>query len=219
MMMKLVGFRYSDNFGIVQLFGWIAYVLLLVGIILFTYILVVRRFYSNTFGAEGYLTNTLPVESWHILVSKLLMGVIWSVLSIALLYGSILFIVQSINVDILKFINSSFTYLLQDLYTSTKVVYIVSLILSPFASILLFYTACCLGQLFSRRRVLAAVLIYLGLTFVLNIFSSVLTALVVGGRESSDLAMSIVNLSMTVIEIGAGFWLSNYIMKRQLNLE
>ncbi|HPE16452.1 MAG TPA: hypothetical protein PK597_05800 [Oscillospiraceae bacterium] len=49
--------------------------LLVVGLLCVVY--VVQHYYRNLFGSEGYFMFTLPVESWQLLLSKVLSAVIW----------------------------------------------------------------------------------------------------------------------------------------------
>ena len=41
-------------------------------------IIIIRRFYKNVFGREGYLTWTLPVTPHQILLSKHLSALVWT---------------------------------------------------------------------------------------------------------------------------------------------
>lgn len=53
-------------FGVLVAGAWIA-----------TLVIIIRRFYKNVFGCEGYLTLTLPISSHQLILSKLLASFIW----------------------------------------------------------------------------------------------------------------------------------------------
>ena len=51
-------------------------------------IIIIRRFYKNVFGREGYLTWTLPVTPHQILLSKLLSAFVWTLLCMLTMFIS-----------------------------------------------------------------------------------------------------------------------------------
>lgn len=64
---KLIPIILAIMFGVVVASAWIA-----------TLAIIVRRFYKNIFGREGYLTLTLPVSTHQIILSKLIASLIWT---------------------------------------------------------------------------------------------------------------------------------------------
>ena len=50
-----------------------------IGLTLTNYIIIIRRFYNNIFGREGYLTWTLPTGSHTVLLVKVTSALIWSI--------------------------------------------------------------------------------------------------------------------------------------------
>ena len=61
--------------GIVVLVIFAGYI----GLTLTNYIIIIRRFYNNIFGREGYLTWTLPTSSHTVLLAKATSALIWSI--------------------------------------------------------------------------------------------------------------------------------------------
>ena len=57
-----------------------------------TFIIMIQRFYKNFLGDEGYLSFTLPVETWKHVLSKLLTSMMWIILSILAVIASIIII-------------------------------------------------------------------------------------------------------------------------------
>ena len=106
----------AKSLKIDQLLGT-ASVLLILGAIasvLVTFIFIILRFHKGVFGAEGYLTQTLPVGKGQIIASKAISAYIWTVLSILVAILAVLGLFQLLDMkDIGKYIEllfgSSFT--------------------------------------------------------------------------------------------------------------
>ena len=72
----------------------ILFVAVIVGMMIMTLILVIRRFWNGLLKEEGYLAFTLPVEVWQLIVSKVIVAAIVNLISglIAALSCLILFL-------------------------------------------------------------------------------------------------------------------------------
>lgn len=90
---------YSTAVGLLSL----AYTAVLIGTAVVTVMTIVRRFYSNLLGREGYLMHTLPVTEAQLVGAKLISGTVWSVCSIfaAGLSFGILAILMMAEIDLL----------------------------------------------------------------------------------------------------------------------
>lgn len=77
--------------GIQQMTGTFAVGLLLVGIagMVVAVVMVITRYYKGMFGAEGYLTQTLPVGKGTLLLSRLLTAILMVLLGLVLLLASL----------------------------------------------------------------------------------------------------------------------------------
>lgn len=72
-------------FSALMTFG---FVILIMGIILALFISIITRYYSSMFKRPAYLTLTLPVSSWQLICSKLVVSYIWLIIGVfALLLG------------------------------------------------------------------------------------------------------------------------------------
>lgn len=82
----------TDNEGII--FSALTIILSYVGsmlvVIIGTAIYLIHRFYTSTYGDQGYLLHTLPVDKHHIIIAKVLVSTAWVMLSSFLMYLSIL---------------------------------------------------------------------------------------------------------------------------------
>ena len=64
-----------------------------VAMIVVTLVTIVMRYYKSMFGAEGFLTNTLPVKAGPLVLSKALVSIFWYVISYAFCIGAVAFVV------------------------------------------------------------------------------------------------------------------------------
>ena len=46
-----------------------------------TVIYLIHRFYTSTYGDQGYLLHTLPVDTHHIIIAKVLVSTIWMLIT------------------------------------------------------------------------------------------------------------------------------------------
>ena len=60
-----------------------------------TAIYLIYRFYTSTYGDQGYLLHTLPVDKHHIVIAKVTVSTAWVLFSSFLMYLSVLFIFAS----------------------------------------------------------------------------------------------------------------------------
>lgn len=82
-------FKSSEEMTVVEALG-IA-LLLLVSLCLFvlTVVFVLTDFQKTLYGEQGYLTFTLPVKSWMILASKVIVSAVWFIIALAALLASL----------------------------------------------------------------------------------------------------------------------------------
>lgn len=122
-------------------------------------IIIIRRFYKNVFGREGYLTWTLPVTPHQILLSKLLSAFVWSLLCMLTMFISGL-VIFGIALPLVGFsFNEIFKFIgeIPDLWLWI-VKYGFLNLLQILSGILFFYLAISVGQLFKKNRIMMAVL-------------------------------------------------------------
>jgi len=58
-------------------------------VIMIYFVTIVKRYQNNIYGAEGYLTNTLPVKTWEILLTKVMSAIAWGIITllVGLIFG------------------------------------------------------------------------------------------------------------------------------------
>ena len=203
------------------------YVFLFIGIMVVTLVVMIQRFYKSLLGDEGYLMFTLPVQTWKHLVNKLLIAILWNLLSAAIGMVSIMLLVPAQE---LKELGSLLMYIKEYLgtmgYFSIPLLFLASIVFS----IVQMYTAIALGHLFRKHKLLASFGMYIGINTVSQIvfiliilfFQYYLTSLSgpVPSLHPSHINMLILVTGIILAVLTAVcFIVTNIILKRRLNLE
>lgn len=74
--------------GAVSLLGVLALMILSLCLLVLTAVVVMLDFQRSLYGDRGYLTFTLPVKSWQILASKIIVSGAWFVIALCAIIGS-----------------------------------------------------------------------------------------------------------------------------------
>lgn len=212
-------------------FGILGYAFLIIAIFIATLILIVIRFYKTTATSEAYLTFTLPVKTYQIVLSKTLAAVVWEILAGIIAIFSVIgmfcisgFVTFSEMMDGLRSLfDGLFIYMDGDDYLTASLI-LLSILTGTIASIMKVYCAISLGQLFRNHRILISIGFYFAIYFALQIVSMFLS---VGGiifLQGDSLSQSYYNYtySISILEnvavSVAGFWVTTFIMKKHLNV-
>lgn len=203
------------------------------------------HFYKTMYSEEGYLTHTLPVTPRQLLVSKTLVAGIWYllvglgiILSIGILLGTLF--VSLIDFDTvrqMRMMESEMREMLQSLRASTSyalihaAIYIImAVIITPFSTMMMLFGSLTVGQLSRKYRAFIGILVYIGVVFVNsilgNIIRGVFSVLGMLAEDNSGLASFLITFGPydTILLLNAGlavafYFISQYILKKKLNLE
>ena len=226
--------------GFASISSFLIYVLLLVGAMYGIVIYMGVHFYKTMYTDEGYLAHTLPVKTHQLLGSKVIVSGIWVflinaalcasvvVLAIGLLQG----VMDGIQVDIswnefwselgnmFAFIDFDAVHLL--------IITILSVLISPFASVVLLFGALTIGQLSGKHKLMMGILTYIGLAVVSYLLNSLVQAIITFGYAMSpadDVSMGYMTSSYDaslIVSCVTGvvlYFVSHYIISKKLNLE
>lgn len=193
--------------NVAGVFAFFLYVLLMAGAVYAIFIYLVVRFYRSMYTDEGYLLHTLPVTKGKILVSKILVGTIWTfliyagmmlslLLFISILSGESVFEVLRVLADILVAVQKMFSLYTESFsLTWTIVACILYLILGVPMAIITMFGAVSLGQLSSKYRVLMAILWYVGIAIARGLLSFVI---------------QVISYTGLILATGDEFFVTNY---------
>ncbi|MCM1026811.1 MAG: hypothetical protein NC432_10260 [Roseburia sp.] len=232
---------------IASVFTLLLYVLMLAAASLGILICIVLQFYRTMYSGEGYLTHTLPVTKNQLLVSKILVGGVW-LLIVALgiilsAVGLFSFMVASTVHEysvgefwrlVFKEVGEIFRMMEVelDLELGARMVFgIAGLVISPFLSLITIFGAISLGQLFTRHRVLMAIVCYIGVQMAGGLLQTVLEVIFAPAAYRGiefDLgrnilgyvdANSLISYGVEVL-LAVGMYLASYLVTtKKLNLE
>ena len=231
----------ADFFTVPYGLATFAYFVMLIAALILVSVIIIRRFYMNTYGDEGYLTLTLPVKRRTIIFSKLIVSSVW-LLACYIVMTAIAFW----SAEVFDWMSEFFMYLpmVADRFVSMMgvsvpaltVVCVVIMLISVVMTPLSYFAAVSFGQLFAKHRFIGSVLGYLligaarqilmtiySFTTV-NIFSDAMNALSYGrsltGMQTFGLGVSaVVYLLLDALICVLLFMMTNVIMKRAVNLQ
>ena len=198
-----------------------AYVLIVIAASVMTQVLMIQRYYKNLFTDEGYLTNVLPVSATDHILSKMLIFGAWSILNALSVLASFAFLLLSyLWAQITCVADAAFSLIGITNHIGMALFSIVGFFASLFFGILLFYAAISIGSLVSSHKILTAVLSYIGMTTVIQIFGGI--SIVRVFQDSTPTAVvttsSVSTLIITVVLCVVLFLICRYILGRRLNL-
>lgn len=207
---------------------------LFVALAVLTLLVIVQRFNNNLLSDEGYLMFTLPVSTHSLVLSKLFASIIWVIVSVAVSF--VAFCVIAVNGVFLSELPSIWSELSALL---DKINYQHWLILIQFLAVLLsefiyfvmtIYTALSVSQIVpsNKHRMLVAFFAFFAMNIVLGsvtggIFSAF--AFTQDFLMSATTALASVNMLFFIsilwnLAFGTGlYFVTNYLLKRHLNLE
>ncbi|MDD3340386.1 MAG: hypothetical protein PHS82_16220 [Lachnospiraceae bacterium] len=238
---------HSSIFNTIIGFLLFFYVMTLIFVFFATHFIMISRFYKSMYTDEGYLTHTLPVKPWQLLVSNTLVYLIVCILDVIILLGSLFMwalpnLQFKLNVNGISYVMDSFGKGLQTIaeffdisVPALIVIAIVLVLISLLYFIGSFYFSLSVGSLFAPHKVVASVITYIVLYIITQIVS--LVALVVSPATHklltmqsmhseelstiSDFAGSLftMGLVITVIVSILYYGVTHFILSRKLNLE
>ncbi len=223
-------------------FGFSILILVLgfIFVIMSPYLFMSMRFYRTTATREAYLTFTVPADTKTILLAKFLIAFMWTIVTVVLwllAFGIVMAVILDENV-LGKFFN--------ELFSASNLVEMVLEILSSLVSIagsiLTIFAAISLSQLVRDHRVLASFGFYAAIYTVQQILGIIVlipfilanmdTINSVNSGDSAEFSLRystapfggagmtayVVTLLLYVGISVACYFLSNYMLKKKLNL-
>lgn len=209
----------------------ILYIVVMVFITAAAMILGVVRFYKTMVKDQGYLTHTIPVKESQLILGKLITSSIWILASIGVMLISLFvaFLGTDIMKDLFKAFGEISTVLSQHpSYIGYIVSGIILVLISIVSSLLLFYAAIALGQMFTGHKVAGAVLFYFVIYYIYNFISMAMLFIIPGFIEAMDnmgqsddafLKFILVTIFMQIVYCIASFTIVNYRFSKRLNIE
>lgn len=217
-------------------------VMLFTAVWVVTFVIIIKRFWDNLLGRQGYLMNVLPVDPWEHVLSKVVTSGVWCV--VGAVVSVLAFMLMLFGIPELAEIDFSefFGWLREavdalkehNMYGQSILVIVQTVLLSfvcCFEFVLMAYASMCIGQLANRHRVWASIGAYFGICTVRSLFTSlfnehrffnVSVTFPMGQPDAvlqwinGTLALSLlISLAICV----ALFFTSSLLLKKKLNLQ
>lgn len=229
----------SVTFGLYIMFYFVA----VMALSLTTTFYFFYRFYKNLYTDEGYLMHTLPVKSHHLVWSKTFVAIIWQFISgIVVIFSFLSFMDCMYRIDgnsagsfwaelgvgisevfDVLFNGSGYEFEI----TILLIEVILMLLISPFFAIFLGYASISLGQLAKKRKLMASVGAYFGISILLQWIISFATVPFVSftyrieAEQETVFFLGIYGVICVIYAAvtAAFYFLTNHIMRNKLNLE
>lgn len=224
-----------QKWGTPSIISMAIYIIIMVGMFVMTFIVTIQRFYKNLLSDEGYLMFTLPTKSWQHIFSKLLVSMMWMVISVLVALLSILIIafdqraVSQVIQESSTFFTQVFAQLGASVYLLTFEIILITLV-SLASGILIVYASIAIGHLFRQHKMLFS----FGAFIALNTLSQILfillslipgkTSIHISSNDFASLQSEVqIVLALGILSTGLlsaiYFAITNYILSKHLNLE
>lgn len=222
----------SESFSVPQFITLTLYILIFVGMFVASLIVMIQRFYKNLLSEEGYLMFTLPVKPYKHIISKLIISLMWIILSSIVAILSIVIIsLQEISLSEIfaefgRAWNMAYSVLGASFY-HFLIQMSVGFIVSMASGILLIYVSIALGQLSNNHKILASIGAFIGIYTIVQIISATLfigfdgQGLVYSLMQHSPIPFTLIWLAIALSAVFSAifFFITTVILNKRLNLE
>ncbi len=168
----------SDFLNIPRIISMSVFVIIIVGISVMTLIVTIQRFNKNLLSDEGYLSFTLPVKAHTHIDTKMIISLLWTVLSIIVSLLSIGIMVA--DAGTINSVREAFAMIIPEFNklgpSGIVLVFegIVVALVATLAGITTIYASITVGNLSSKHKLLAGLGAYLAFGIIEQIISSIL---------------------------------------------
>lgn len=218
--MTIKDFVEVENIGL-STTAMIILIALIISISISTIVLIIRRFFKNVYGREGYLTFTLPVSVHQIILAKLSAAFIWNLLSTLVILAS--FAIITLQSTSWREFLIIWPTIFGAINPADLAIWATYLLVASLTGTLMIYLAISIGQLFNDHRGVLAFVAYLAISFTISILDSLFLSQTDMSSyiTETDLDTAFIIPSMIFyIGMGAICYLgTHYIMKHRLNIQ
>lgn len=193
--------------GITQLVGTFCVGLVLAGMagLVVSFVMVITRYYKGMFGAEGYLSQTLPVSKGLLLASRMIVALTMVVCGLVLMFACVLGLLHLVGAtDDLAMLFRQFRGFAAPILWGAAVMFLVQLVL--FVVEVYFAVTLANTRSFLSNNLLFSVLFYFAVNMAVSVLELIgLLVLPLGVRIGED-GVSFVAQGMlpTLLDLGMG---------------
>ncbi len=218
--------------GIFILIMMLSYALSVITVFVGGYIYLLWRFYTSTYGDQGYLLHTLPVDKHHIIVAKALVSAFWILVMTLVIYMSAWLVFGGDTKDFFGELFGGHWYLpiyvgREELNVFTAIMAIVAAVAGVFAKIMQVAASASLGQLSANHKVLASFGFYIAFNALRSMLQGMISVLIFMIADDGEGILNGLTWRYSwepALLLGllysAGFYLITWhVMEHKLNLE
>lgn len=209
------------------------YILSILALMFGTVISVLVHFYQNSISDQAYFSYSIPANMTQHIISKTIVGSIWTFISVLASFFSILLVLFSYD-------SNNFTHEMQSIRSEVTRLCTDSLHMPVFVAILLFilfvvgmlfmqmiiYQLCfAAGQTFQEHKLVGSILAYIIIYTVMQVILAIpmlICFLIYRSEMSAVSAVYSITISYCVVAIAAtivSFYLTKYYLTKKLNLD
>ncbi len=218
-----------------------------IAVMILTYVLLIMRFHKSMYGNEGYLTQTLPVSKGQLLASKMIPCAIWMIAGTLVFLFVILGFAYLVTGDASVFFDMvKELYGASPLYTSYLLISLVTQS-ALFVTEVFFALSLANTSKFLRNNIAFSIVFYILTTFVVslldilamlfvplgihtaadgsssfvfeNMFGTMMNEINSTATAAAPITIGIGSLILDVILIVVFVLLTNYLLKRKINVK
>ncbi len=152
------------------------YVMVIIFLTLLSSVILVVRYFNNMYMDQGYLTHTLPVKAWHLIVSKLITYSVWMMTSCVAMVLSlvIMFCDTEMFKDIMEVLGIIFDGVVDEPGMIPLIILgMFSMILQVPGDLLKLFASMSIGQLCRKHKVIGSIGAYFIINYILNMAMTV----------------------------------------------
>lgn len=167
----------GDDITITEALGVAILLMVTACMFVLTAVVVLTDFHKTLYAEQGYLTFTLPVKSWVILLSKIIVSTVWFVIALAAFFGSLwvtgLVIKEEVlgdNYDVIMSVLSQFSdFSISSIIVSIVIRIIMYFIQFAFFTITVFFTSTIANtRLFQKRSILWTIVLFIPISVIVS---------------------------------------------------
>lgn len=226
--------EYSSDFSMVDFASIVVMITYVAGMFVVsigTSIYLIHRFYTSTYGDQGYLLHTLPVDTHHIIIAKVFVSALWVLINTGVIYLSVLMLFAG-QEDMLKNMMEGFVTSLEYLGAEKVTLFagvmtLIAWLFDLFARVLKVTACISLGQLSPNHKLMMSFVWYFGFYVVQQLFQGMYVMLLFAFNKKRSYIdyFSVfenhweVMLLSGIIYCVVFYNITWYVMSRKLNLD
>lgn len=210
----------------------VAYIIMIIAYCIITQGIIVVNFYKSMVTDTGYLTHTLPVKKSTLLISKMITGCVTLLISYLILLCCLVIMLDVPTNMVLYKEELREAFELGNRYIGaaaiTRFIFsiIFAVLVSTIESLSMFFVSIALGQLMNRHKIVGSLVSFFGITFAIQIFSTIISFFVGGIFETvNEVSLNYFTMlcsgsSLLMLVLSAiMLFVTHYIFSNKLNLD